>query len=155
MMARVDSNMLRPEIEGLAEEVRRIFDELDRARSGSPPAHLGAWTPSIDVIETADTVEVLVDVAGVSADSLRLMVKSGTLAIVGEKRPAAACHADASAFHLVERAFGRFARAVRLADAYDAARITARLRLGELRVTIPKILERRGREIPIPIQQGE
>jgi HSP20 family protein len=71
--------------------------------------------------------------------------------ITGDKRPAACAHHEA-AFHLVERAFGRFARGVRLSGAFDAGRADARLRDGELRVTLPRIEERRGRELRIPVR---
>ena len=59
-----------------------------------------------------------------------------------------------TAFHLVERGFGRFARAVRLGRPCDASRATARLANGELRVTVPKIAERRGKAIPIQIREA-
>ena len=48
------------------------------------------------------------------------------------------------AFHLVEREFGRFARAVRVSGAFDVPNAQATLRDGELTVLLPKRLERRG-----------
>ena len=54
-----------------------------------------------------------------------------------------------ASYHLVERDFGRFARAVRVHVAVDAARASATLRDGELRIVLPKIAERRGRGIPV------
>jgi HSP20 family protein len=56
-----------------------------------------------------------------------------------------------SSFHLVERGFGRFARAVRLSGAVDASRASASLVDGELRVSLPKIAERRGRAIHVAV----
>jgi HSP20 family molecular chaperone IbpA len=53
---------------------------------------------------------------------------------------------------LVERDFGRFARAVRVHAAVDAARARARLKDGELRIILPKLTERRGREILLSIE---
>jgi HSP20 family molecular chaperone IbpA len=52
---------------------------------------------------------------------------------------------------LVERGFGRFARAVRLGRACDASRARAAFDRGELRISIPKIADRRGRARTIPI----
>ena len=57
-----------------------------------------------------------------------------------------------AAFHVAERTFGRFARGVRLTGAFDVGRADARLRAGELRVTLPRIDERRGRERRIPVR---
>jgi HSP20 family protein len=69
--------------------------------------------------------------------------------IVGEK--ASRRGRGDSSFHLVERGLGRFARSVRLMAACDAGRAEATLENGELRVRLPKIVDRRGRGIRIPI----
>mgnify|MGYP006375163433 CR=1 FL=1 len=55
----------------------------------------------------------------------------------------------------MERDFGRFARAVRVHVAIDAAHATATLRDGELRVRLPKIEERRGRGILVAVSADE
>jgi HSP20 family molecular chaperone IbpA len=56
-----------------------------------------------------------------------------------------------SSFHLVERGFGRFARTVRIGRACDGSRAHARLVKGELRISIPKIAERRGQTFEIQV----
>jgi HSP20 family protein len=94
------------------------------------------------------------DLPGVPEDAVRVIVKRGTVLIVGEKTPTF-CPAGDATFHLVERGFGRFARAVRLPTAVDASRATATLRHGELRIVLPRIEDRRGREIQVPIQLAE
>jgi len=72
--------------------------------------------------------------------------------VVGEKeRPEPSKRAPAS-FHLVERDFGRFARAVRVQSAFDASKTRARLANGELHVVLPRVQERRGQGILIPIE---
>ena len=78
------------------------------------------------------------------------MFSQGTVIIVGRKRPASCAHGEAT-FHLAERSFGRFARAVRLNGAFDAGRASATLKGGELHVVLPRIEERRGRDIRIDI----
>ena len=105
-----------------------------------------------DVVETEATVEVRVDLPGVAASALRVLFKHGTLVIAGEKLATEPVGTDGSAFHLVERGFGRFARVVRLNTAIDASRAAAVLRAGELCVTMPVIEDRRGREILVPIE---
>ena len=110
----------------------------------------GECEPPLDVLETAEAIEILMDVPGLAADSVRLIVCQGAIIIAGRKLPAICAHRDA-AFHLAERGFGRFARAVRLPGAFDAGRASASLVGGELRVILPRIEERRGREIRIEI----
>ena len=108
--------------------------------------------PLLDVFETERTIEIVLDVPGISTESVRILIKSGVVLVVGEKeRPEPAMRPPAS-FHLVERDFGRFARAIRIHAAVDATNARARLKDGELRVIVTKLAERRGREILIPVQ---
>jgi HSP20 family protein len=87
----------------------------------------------------------------VTVESCRVLIKSGVVLVVGEKERPEPAHGPAS-FHLVERDFGRFARAVRVHAAVDATKAHARLRDGELRIILPKMQDRRGREILVAIE---
>jgi HSP20 family molecular chaperone IbpA len=78
-------------------------------------------------------------------------VQAGTLIVSGVKRPLACCGVGA-AFHVAERTFGQFVRKVPLRRAFDASAIRATVHQGELRIVIPRMEERRGREIPIAIE---
>ena len=130
-----------------ASEIRRAFDELDRqfgSRAG------GEYMPPVDVFESAQGITIVVDLPGVAAASVRAIVKDSAVIVIGDK-PAASCGCDTAQFHIAERSFGRFARGVRLHGAFDASRARATLASGELRITVPRIEERRGQEITIPI----
>jgi HSP20 family protein len=143
--------LLSSEVRELSVEVSRLFEELDRAFPGRRHLSPGTCSPLLDVLETESAVEILMDLPGVAPESVRVLVKSGVVLVVGEKLPSdPAGRADAT-FHLVERGFGRFARAVRLSDAIDGRRAQARLCAGELRVAVPKIVERRGEDIVVPV----
>ena len=72
----------------------------------------------------------------------------GALIVAGRKLPISCAHQEA-AFHLAERDFGRFVRAVRLSGAFDGGKARASLAEGELRVVLPRVQERRGRDIRI------
>ncbi|HEY0874060.1 MAG TPA: Hsp20/alpha crystallin family protein [Vicinamibacterales bacterium] len=133
----------------MPDDLRRIFDLLDdEARSTAPP---GECNPPADIVESQNSVEIIMDLPGVTADQLMVVFSRGTLLVSGVKKPRACQHADA-AFHLVERAFGRFTRAFRIAGAVDAGAARATLSAGELRVVVPRIADRRGREIRIPVE---
>ena len=108
-------------------------------------------TPPMDVLETASGLEVRLDVPGVTASQIEIVFADSVLLITGQKLPATCEHADAG-FHMAERAFGRFARAIRVEGAFDAGRAAATLASGELRVVLPRIDERRGAQIRIPIR---
>lgn len=133
----------------LADDIRQLFDDISRSVPRERRALSGECHPALDVRETDDVVEVTVDVAGVGADAIRVLFRGGVLVVAGEKAPARA--GAAQTFHLVERDFGRFARAVRLTGAFDVGAAHATLRDGELRIVLPKLLDRRGRAHPIPV----
>ena len=108
-------------------------------------------TPPMDVLETATGLEVRLDVPGVTASEIEVLFADSVLLITGQKLPATCEHADAG-FHMAERAFGRFARAVQVDGAFDAGRAAATLSAGELRIVLPRIDDRRGAPIRIPIR---
>ncbi len=145
--------ILTPESRELAEEIARLYEDIARTlgRRVAP----GEMTPALDVVETDSTIEIHVDLPGVTADALRVLIKNGMVIIAGEKLPHDVSQRSEGSFHLVERGFGHFARAVRLTGAFDAGGARAMLQSGELRIEIPKITERRGREITVPIGEAD
>jgi len=144
--------LISTDVGDLGQEVRRLFDDLSRRRPDRRHMVSGECMPLLDVFETDRTIEIVLDVPGLTVDGVRILIKSGVVLVVGEKeRPDPAMRSPAS-FHLVERDFGRFARAVRIHAAFDASNARARLRDGELRIILGKIQERRGREILVPIE---
>jgi HSP20 family protein len=130
----------------VGEDLRRLLDRLiDRAGA------TGEFTPPCDVVERPGTLEITVDIPGVPAEAVTIVFARHALVIAGSKLPAGCGQAEA-VFHLAERSFGRFARVLRVNGAVDAGRAHATLEAGELRVTLPRIDERRGGEICIPIR---
>ena len=124
----------------MPDDLRRLLDAGTAAE----------YTPPIDVVETDTAIQIVLDLPGVRASQIDVVVSGHVLLISGDKIPAACDHADA-AFHIAERAFGRFARAVALDGAFDVSKAVAALKDGELRVTLPRIVERRGGPIRIPV----
>jgi HSP20 family molecular chaperone IbpA len=133
------------------DDLRRLADLFNCEPAEG--AATGECSPPLDVMETTAAVELLVDLPGVDADGVRVIVSRGTLVIAGRKLPQACAHQEA-AFHLAERSFGRFTRIVRLSGAVDAGRATATLVSGELHIVLPRIDERRGQEIRIPVRRA-
>jgi HSP20 family protein len=144
------SVLISGELGDLAEDVRRLFQELGQG-SARASAAVGDCVPPLDVLETDDAVEVLMDLPGVPASAVKVLLKGNVVLVVGEKW-AGSPGVGAGGYHLVERGSGRFARAVRVTGAFDGSRVSATLADGELRVTLPKLAERRGRGVQIPIK---
>ena len=145
------SDFFRPDAADLAEDARHLLLELDAEAPGV--AHLsGECRPPLDVLETSEAVEVVVDVPGIAVDSLRVAVRRSTVLVVGAKLPPT--RTPGARFHLAERAYGRFARAVKLSGAIDASRANAVVTAGQLRVSVPRIEDRRGQVTKVSVVRG-
>ena len=143
------SDLFRTDAQELAEDAQRLLIELDREVPGVAAVN-AECRPAVDVLETSSSVEVLGDVPGVPPASLRVAMRRSTLLIVGAKL---AAPTDPSArFHLAERTYGRFARAVRLSGAFDTRGARATTAAGQLRVVLPRIADRRGEVVAIPVE---
>ena len=138
------------EVTDLAEDVREIFDELAAALRPEQRAYSGECHPAVDVSETDAGVEIVMDVSGIPAEAVRVVFRAGVVLIAGEKAPPTT--REPQTFHLVEREFGRFARAVRVNGAFDVHTAEATMRDGELLVLLPKRADRRGRSHRIEIR---
>jgi HSP20 family protein len=147
-MRTVTDIFARADSADLADAVRRLLRDLDRTHGAG--ASIGECRPPIDVYETADAIEVALDVPGVGPDDVRVVVRENAVIVVGEKA-AGSCAAKDARFHLAERTFGRFARALRLLTPVDAAKARAELSKGRLRIIVPRIDDRRGRDIPVKV----
>ena len=147
MRPRVHAVAFPSEIGDFSDDIRQVFLEFGRVFGGESLA--GECSPAIDVFESDDALEIAVDLPGVDPVAIRVLGKGDSILIAGEK--AARRARGESSFHLVERGYGRFARVVRLSRACDTSKARAVLVQGELRVTIPKITDRRDKGIPIAI----
>lgn len=141
----------RPQLTSLSllqREVNHIFERL--ASIESPAADLSSeWCPSVDVFERAGKLVVVVEVAGLGPDTLRVVCRERELTISGERkerRPP-----GIAGFLCMERPLGRFSRTVPLDVAVDLKLAEARLASGLLTITLPRLKDRRGRETVIPI----
>lgn len=137
------------EVSELAEDVRAIFEELGATLNTEQRAYSGECHPAVDVFETDGAVEIVMDVSGIPREAVRVLFRAGVVLIAGEKAPPIA--REPQTFHLVEREFGRFARAVRVNGAFDVHAGQANIRDGELTVVVPKRSDRRGRAHRIEI----
>ena len=128
-------------------EINRLFDnllDLDGGEKG------GAWLPNADLLETAESLVVKVELPGVEPEHLSLTVNSGNLVIRGEKRdPRAAAGVQCD---LEERQFGPFRRVIHLGVPVNTRRAQAVLQDGLLRLTFPKVPNRRGEDVQIEVE---
>ena len=148
---RKPAGALHADLAILQREVNQLFDRLadfDRV----PPTE-AEWLPAVDVYECRGRLLIVMEIPGVSPDSLRVSVRDRQLTIVGErreKRPPAV-----AGYLCMERPQGRFTRTVLLDVPVDIRQAEARVANGILTVTVPTVKDRRGRETVIPVQREE
>jgi len=97
------------------------------------------WRPDADTYETATTVEILVDLAGVEEDDLEVQLFEDVLVVEG-RRQLPSCQ-EGAVYHAVGIRQGPLRVELPLPAPVDAERVEARYERGLLRITLPKRAE--------------
>ena len=105
--------------------------------------------PEADVVESEDTIRVMVEVPGFRPEDLAVDLEGNVLTISGEKREQRTEGDQKSKWHLAERRFGRFTRSFILPRDVEQERIEARCENGVLHLRIPKSEKARRRRVEI------
>ena len=142
--------MWRP-FESLRREVDRLFDDFHMSPFRLPfrrPAFdiepfwaPESWVavPAVDFVERDNAFEVHADLPGLDEKNIEVKVANGVLTIKGEKEENK--EEKKEDFHMRERRFGSFERALRIPDGVDTDKIEAAFKKGVLTVTLPKTAE--------------
>jgi HSP20 family protein len=134
-------------LEGLQREVERLFHDLVYHRH--PASHFGepSWSPPADLVVSPTAARVLLELAGVPREQVRVKLRGRTLEITGRREPP--IEAQGSHYHRAEIYFGDFRRAIELPWDADEASIEARYREGLLEIELQRMPVPHGTEIPI------
>ena len=139
------------EISRIQSEINRLFDNLLELKSSGGAA--GEWMPSADVYETAEELVVKFELPGVSLSDVELAIHGNNLILRGEKKRRES--PKSATFHCMERSFGKFKRVVHIASPVNTHKATTDLSDGVLRISFPRVPNRRGEEVPIKILERE
>lgn len=104
------------------------------------------FAPPLDVLETAESYLVQLDVPGCDPESLEVQLEGRSLTIRGQ-RPHLQV-AGGEALH-AERTHGNFCRTLNLPAGVEPDGVTAEQSQGVLTVTVPKAEAARARRVPI------
>jgi HSP20 family molecular chaperone IbpA len=96
----------------------------------------GRWRPDADAYETATSIEVIVDLAGVDEDDFEVQLFEDALVVEG-RRQLPACEEDAR-YHAAGIRQGPFRVELPLPGPVDAERVEAHYDRGLLRIALPK-----------------
>ncbi len=128
-------------------DLDRLFGRLMDFQANGAGDGETDWSPAIDIVETADSYEVRVELAGVEADAVDVSVDGDVLTIRGDKQLEQA--QDSETWTLRERAHGSFRRSFNLPAAVEADKIVAETNNGVLTVRIPKAEEAKPQQIEV------
>jgi HSP20 family protein len=99
----------------------------------------GRWRPDADMYETATTVEIVVDLAGVEEEDFEVQLFEDVLVVEG-RRQLPTCQ-EGAMYHAAGVRQGPFRVGLPLPAPVDPERIDARYDRGLLRITLPKRAE--------------
>ena len=139
------------ELNRIQNEINRLFEQLSEVEPGR--AATGGWTPNVDVHESGNDLVVNFELPGVDPSSVKLSVNGSSLILEGNK-PRTEPQLGAK-YQCLERSFGKFRRVVRLSVPINTHKAVTEYRDGVLKVVFPKVPNRRGEEVVIPIQENE
>ncbi len=134
----------------LQREMSRLVDDVLSPRLRPDLA----FSPAVDLSETAREVRVVADLPGVSEDEVHVSLDDDLLIIRGERRRDRTREKDNVRFS--ERSYGGFYRAVRVPHEIDADAISATFENGVLTIVLPKDPRAvRGRRIEVQGRAGD
>ena len=119
-------------------------------RVGESIANL--FHPSAEASRSGESVEIALELPGISDDDVEITLHDDVLTISGEKRSE---HEEKTkTFYFSERSYGRFERSFRLPADLDPERIDATFERGVLTVKIPRRAATQSEAKKIHIRKG-
>lgn len=136
---------LRHEVERLIEAVWAQGEKaIDAVGLGGVDK---SWTPAVDVTETQDSVQVLMDLPGVDPQGIEISLVGNMLTIKGARITPILRPEDSR--HRRESPTGAFSRSIPLPTAVDPDKVSADSKNGVLTVTLAKEERIKARHIKV------
>ena len=138
-------------------QIRRQLDDLSRSFSQGWPQITGfsgvtAPSPALNVSETNQAIDITVELPGLEEKDVKVEIQGDALVISGEKKRE---HEEkGQSWHVVERSFGSFRRAIALPFEPKHDAVSAHFDKGVLRVEIAKPAESKPAAKAIEIKSG-
>lgn len=116
------------------------------ARKMEPTRDIPVRTPATDIYETDQGIVVVADMPGVAEKGLEVTLENNVLTLVGRTEWTGPEGREA-----LHREFGpaEYRRTFTLAEDLDREKITARIKAGQVQVTLPKAAKAQPRRIAV------
>jgi HSP20 family molecular chaperone IbpA len=104
------------------------------------------FTPEVDIFETDRAITLLADIPGVKPEKLNIDLRDNILTITGDVDRLQTADEE---LLVMEYETGRYYRQFTLSEVIDQTKIDAKLNLGVLRLSLPKVAKAAPRKIAI------
>lgn len=134
-------------LENIQREVERLFHDLVYRRH--PSAHFAEqpWVPPADLVVTDRSARVIVELAGVPRENVRVRLRGNLLEVSG--RRVAPQETPGAHYHRAEIYFGEFSRVVELPWEADEASVSAAYRDGMLEIHLKAVPAPTATDVPV------
>jgi HSP20 family protein len=153
-MIAANGSLEKIELRRLYRKVERLFGALEEALESESSDYFDTFSPAVDLCENKEMVQVAVELPGVKSEDINLTVTAKDITIEGYKNHSPTTEKAISHF-CCERQYGKFQRRIQLRWAININETTAELKDGTLKVTLPKLIDRRGKSVTIPIKSED
>lgn len=127
-------------------QMNSVFKEFDRTYTASPGwSDAGAY-PRTNLSDTGDNLEILAELPGVAKEDLIVKIQGNYLEISGTRKTDIPTGYQV---HRAERSAAGFSRSFTLPCDVNAVQVTATLKDGILKMTLPKAETAKPRQISI------
>lgn len=132
---------------GFRNHMDNIINEFFHPAACMDEGTVSMWNPVVDVYETDESIVVKAEVPGVDKKDISVDINNGVLTVKGERKHEEEVKEDR--FYRKERVYGKFERGFRLPEGTDYDKINADFKDGILTVTVPKVEEKKPKQISI------
>jgi HSP20 family protein len=137
------------ELMGIQDRMNQLF-RGNFAGYGDDTLTSGAWSPTVDIYETPEAIEMTFEIPGVTQKDIKVHFENNLLTVSGERKLE---HEDKrDGYHRVERNYGIFHRSFTVPTTIDPNKINAVCENGLLRLTLAKRPETQPRAIEVKVK---
>jgi HSP20 family protein len=140
------------ELSRLQSELNRLFATF--VETNQAGASATSWDPNVDVMDDGQKLRVLIEVPGVDAEDVRVMIRGRVLTVRGTKKGRTRTRGGIR-FFCMERYFGGFVKSVPLPRAVNTHQARTLLKDGLLEIVLPHVPDQREREYEIAVRADE
>jgi HSP20 family protein len=114
-----------------------------------------AWTPNTDVYETADSLVVKMEIAGIEKEDLEITLNDRLLLVRGQRKDPCRQREQRCVFRQMEVDYGYFERRIVIPRSVDGSRVRAQFRNGFLQIELPKSSQSEHTTVTVIIEQAD